>query len=537
MKHIYLALVATLLAFSSKAQNVATFEDLNLPTGTFWNGSDLSGSFTSGAINFNNSYNTEWQSWSGFAYSTMKDTTTPGFSNQYSAIAGSGSNASNTYAVAYPVPFAELEVPALKIFTGFNVTNSTYAYFSMKNGDAFSKKFGGESGEDPDFFKLTIEALDDTNKPVDTLEFYLADFRFADSSKDYILNKWTWVDLSGMKEARKLRFSLSSSDNSFGFMNTPAYFCIDDLNGEKHYEYQPVTYADFENVDMGTQGYYRGDDNAGSFLSGNFRFLNEYNASWDSWSGFAASEKTDATTPGIANQYSAVTGKGVDGSSAYAVGYPAKVSTIQFKDTTISGLYVTNSTYAYWSMKNGDAFSKKFGGDTGNDEDYLILTIHGFDAANQSTGKVDVYLADFRSSDPLQDYILDSWKWVDLKSLGRISKLEFTLRSTDNGVWGMNTPGYFCIDNLNRQTTTSSPLTPKLNASVYPNPFTSYLVVSGVKNQARVTVSDLSGRRLLNIENVSNNQQINGLENLKPGIYLIEVTEGAERFVTRLVKK
>lgn len=537
MKHIYLALVATLFAFSSMAQNVASFEDLNLSTETFWNGSDLSGSFTSGEIKFYNSYSTEFKSWSGFAYSNITDNTTAGIDNQYSAIAGSGNNASKTYAVAYPVPFAELEVPVLKINMGFYVTNSTYAYLSMKNGDSFSKKFGGESGEDPDFFKLTIEALDDAAKPTDTLEFYLADFRFSDPAKDYILNQWTWVDLSTLKEARKLRFSLSSSDNSFGFMNTPAYFCIDDLNGQKPYEYLPVTYADFENVNMGSEGYYKGADNAGSFLSGNFRFLNDYDTSWESWSGFAASQKADATTPGIGNQYSAITGKGVDGSSAYAVGYPVTVSTVLFKDTTISGLYVTNNAYAYWSMKDGDAFSKKFGGDTGTDEDYLILTIEGFDSANQSTGKVDVYLADFTNSDPLKDYILDSWKWVNLVSLGRISKLEFSLRSTDNGVFGMNTPAYFCIDNLNREITTSSPVNTTLQASVYPNPFTSYLVISGVKNKARMTVSDVTGRQLLNVENVSDNEQIKGLQSLKPGIYLIELIEGTERFCTRLVKK
>ncbi|HET6556951.1 MAG TPA: DUF4465 domain-containing protein [Prolixibacteraceae bacterium] len=537
MKHIYLALVATLFAFSSMAQSVARFEDLTLAPDKFWNGSDLSGSFTSGGIKFYNSYNPGWQSWSGFAYSNMTDVTTAGYGNQYSAITGSGVGKSANYAVCYPAPSSEAEFESVSKISGFYVTNSTYAYFSMKNGDTFSKKFGGENGEDPDFFKLSIEALDDAGKPVDTLEFYLADFRFSDPSKDYILDKWTWVDLGAMKEARKLRFSLSSSDNSFGAMNTPSYFCIDDLNGQKPYEYQPVTYAGFENVTMGTLGYYKGTDHAGSFQSGNFRFLNDYNASWDSWSGFAASEKTDAITPGIGNQYSAIAGKGVDGTSAYAVGYPMPVSTVLFKDTVISGLYVTNSAYAYWSMKNGDAFSKKFGGETGTDEDYLILTIEGFDANSQSAGKVEFYLADFRSSDPLKDYILDSWKWVSLESLGRISKLEFSLRSTDNGIWGMNTPGYFCIDNLNREIITSSPVVSQLQASVYPNPFTSYLIISGVKNQAKVTVFDIKGRRLRIYDNVSNNDQINGLENLMPGIYVIEITEGSERFGTRLVKR
>ncbi len=230
MKHIYLALVAIFLVFIAKAQTVATFEDLKLAPETFWNGSDGSGSFKSGEFTFYNSFDAQWNSWSGFAYSDMTDVTTSGYQNQYSAITGIGCLGSANYAVCYPVPTAEIELSASGKTNGFYVTNSTYAYLSMKNGDAFAKKFGGLSGNDPDYFKLIIEALDPAGQPVDTVNFYLADFRFADNTQDYILNKWTWVDLSKLKEAKKLRFSLVSSDNSFGYMNTPGYFCIDNLN-------------------------------------------------------------------------------------------------------------------------------------------------------------------------------------------------------------------------------------------------------------------------------------------------------------------
>ena len=537
MKHIYLAIVATFLVFNSVAQSVASFEDLNLPREKFWNGSDQSGSFKSGDITFYNSYNAEWSYWSGFAYSNITDVTTAGFENQYSAITGRGSQGSSTYAVCYSTPLAEAQFNTTTKVSGLYVTNSTYAWWSMKNGDQFSKKFGGESGSDPDFFKLMIEALNEDGKPMDTVYYYLADFRFADNSKDYILNKWTWVDLSELTEAYKLRFSLSSSDNSYGFMNTPSYFCIDDLNGEKPFEYQPVTYAGFENVNMGTNGYYNGSDQKGDFMSGNFRFLNSFNADWKSWSGFAASEKTDTTTIGYENQYSAITGKGVNGTSAYAVGYPVPVSTIAFKDTVISGLYVTNSTYAYWAMKNGDAYSKKFGGESGNDEDWLILTIEGFNSDNKATGKVEFFLADFAYSINTNDYILDTWKWVNLKSMGRISRLEFSLRSTDNGTWGMNTPGYFCIDNLNQEVVTSSPDIHQVQVSAYPNPFDDHITISGLKSNSRVTISDIAGRIVGKYINGSNNQLIYGLGHLKSGVYFLKVTEGVNHFTTKLLKK
>ena len=534
-----MAVLATFLVFNAMAQTVAKFDDLTLAPAKFWNGSDLSGSFKSAGKTFYNTYtkSSYGDYWSGFAYSNMTDVSTAGYANQYSAITGKGYEKSANYAVCYPSPAAEIEFGASTKTSGFYVTNSTYAYLSMKNGDDFAKKFGGVSGNDPDYFKLMIEALDATGKPVDTVYFYLADFRSTDNSKDYILNKWAWVDLSELKEAKKLRFSMSSSDNSYGYMNTPGYFCMDDLNGEKPYDYKPVTFAGFENLNLGTQGFYNGSDGKGGFASGNFRFYTDYTADWDSWSGFAASNKTNVTTAGYTNQYSAITGKGVAGSAGYAVAYPNPVSTIAFKDTVISGLYVTNSTYAYLSMKNGDNYAKKFGGESGNDPDWLLLTIQGFDSEGISTGKVEINLADFAYSINTNDYILNSWKWVSLKNLGRVSKLEFSLRSTDNGAFGMNTPGYFCIDNLNQEIVTSTPDLFKIQATVFPNPFVDHIVISGINGTAKVSITDVSGRKVAEYINVSNNQSINDLGQLASGVYFLKVEEGKNLFTTKLIKK
>lgn len=56
------------------------------------------------------------------------------------------------------------------------------------------------------------------------VEFYLADYRFTD---DYIIDEWTWVDLSGLGDVVGLEFYLSSSDNNAGGMKTPGYFAMD----------------------------------------------------------------------------------------------------------------------------------------------------------------------------------------------------------------------------------------------------------------------------------------------------------------------
>ncbi|HAQ18400.1 MAG TPA: PEP-CTERM sorting domain-containing protein [Prolixibacteraceae bacterium] len=296
------------------------------------------------------------------------------------------------------------------------------------------------------------------------------------------------------------------------------------------------TVATFDDLNLAPDAIWNGSDLSGSFTSGGFTFFNAFNADWYSWTGFAASTKTDATTPGWSNQYSAITGMGVAGTPGYAVAYPAPISTVTFKDTIVSGLYVTNSAYAYWSMKNGDAFAKKFGGESGNDEDFLLLTIEGFNSAGKSTGKVEYFLADFMYGINSNDYILDTWKWVNLSKLGRISKLEFSLRSSDNGTWGMNTPGYFCIDNLNHEVLTSAPEIQEIQVTVFPNPFTDQITISGLKNQAKVSITDVSGKTIASYTNITNNQSINDLQKLNSGVYFIRIYEGKNQFDTKLIK-
>jgi hypothetical protein len=72
---------------------------------------------------------------------------------------------------------------------------------------------------------------------------------------------------------------------------------------------------------------------------------------------------------------------------------------------------------------------------------------------------VEFYLADYRFADNRDDYILDTWQYVDLTSLGMIKSLEFTLSSSDIGEWGMNTPAYFAIDTLVSQSVYDRPYT------------------------------------------------------------------------------
>lgn len=241
-------LVATILIALSTTASAATFEDLALANeqiyagpggGRYWAGAEppannsVDTPFVSGGITFGNTTTDfgGFSAWRGFAYSNTTDTTTPGFGNQYSAIAGGGAGGSENYGVAYAggggLPRIDLAEPT--VLASAAITNTSYAALSMLNGDAFAKKFGGVSGNDPDWFLLTIVGLDAADAITGTLDVYLADYRFADNSLDYILDTWSAVELKSLGAVSALEFTMNSSDTgSFG-PNTPLYFAIDNV--------------------------------------------------------------------------------------------------------------------------------------------------------------------------------------------------------------------------------------------------------------------------------------------------------------------
>lgn len=215
------------------SQTIANFENFGLLVDEHLNDAGDTGFFSSGNIDLPNVYDTEFDFWSGWAISSMTDQTSPGYLNQYSAITGEGYNSSKTYAVTYaPTGASQIFIsdPLTQGYvSGFYITNSTYAYLSMLEGDAFAKKFGGASGNDPDFFKITVKKQLNGQLGTDSVEFYLADYRFSDNSQDYIVDEWTWLDLSSLGKADVLKITFSSSDvGTFG-INTPTYFCLDNL--------------------------------------------------------------------------------------------------------------------------------------------------------------------------------------------------------------------------------------------------------------------------------------------------------------------
>jgi len=230
--------MAGLAAGTADAGQVADFKDLTLPPESYWNGSadPSAGGFATGPAFFNNTYTFDkflgMAFWGGWAYSSVTDNTTPGYTNQFAAVTGTG-HTGEIYGIGYIdtynniMPTVTFDDPVCPLRA--QATNTTYAYLDMLDGSQFSKAFGGADGTDPDWFLLTITGKDAGGGVTGTVEFYLADFRFADGTEDYLLDEWTEVDLSPLGEVTSIAFTLTSSDTGAWGMNTPAYFALDTL--------------------------------------------------------------------------------------------------------------------------------------------------------------------------------------------------------------------------------------------------------------------------------------------------------------------
>ena len=211
----------------------ADFEDVTLNADGVWQPiQEGDNTFISEGWSFTNYYSEYF--WGGFTVSNHTDLTQTGMDAQYTAAAGAGHDGSANYAVAYAMG-AQTVVSAsdgsTQTISGCWVTNNVWAYQNMLEGDYSATPFGGTTGSDPDWFKLTATGKSPGGAILGSLDFYLADYRFANSDDDYILDTWEWFDLSPLGPVASISFSLSSSKNNNYGMITPAYFCMDDFNG------------------------------------------------------------------------------------------------------------------------------------------------------------------------------------------------------------------------------------------------------------------------------------------------------------------
>lgn len=105
------------------------------------------------------------------------------------------------------------------------------------------------------------------------------------------------------------------------------------------------------------------------------------------------------------------------------------------------GIYIAAHPWPFHSYFHGDGFARAF-----VDGDYHKVIVHALDeAGNEVANTVEVFLAKYEDG---MLSVLKNWKYVDLSSLGKVSKIYFTMETTDSGAYGPNTASYFCLDKL-----------------------------------------------------------------------------------------
>jgi len=171
----------------------------------------------------------------------------------------------------------------------------------------------------------------------------------------------------------------------------------------------------------------------------------------------------------------------------------------------MAGCYISNSTYAYNSMKLGDNFAKKF---DSNDSFALIVDFY---LSGKEVGSQKVWLADYRSASADDHFILDTWQWVTFQ-YANADSIVFHFESSDMGDWGINTPKYFCLDEVQ--------LVSGANMEEFPIPF-KIDIEEKVKS---IHLMDLSGKvQPISVEN----ETILNTSMVSRGAYILTIfTEG-----------
>lgn len=221
---------------------------------------------------------------------------------------------------------------------------------------------------------------------------------------------------------------------------------------------QEAANIDFEDVDLSGATFYNGADEAGLISTAtDYSFINYYDSRYGSWCGFAVSATTGTNFTDYSDdtQYNSCVGGGM-GSKQFAVGYYSEFNAMleeQYPDIYAtknikpSYVYITNTANAVQSMTNGDTYAKKF-----DETDWLKLIITGYTEDEEEIAHIDFYLAK-------DGKIVNEWTKVDLSALGVVNFIRFTMDSSDKSAYGMNTPAYFCLDNMKAEVTDETPST------------------------------------------------------------------------------
>lgn len=311
--------------------------------------------------------------------------------------------------------------------------------------------------------------------------------------------------------------------------------------------------ADFESIILANESYWNGSDYSGTtngvglfdttITDGFHEFSNQYDttwgASWGFWSGWAFSNQTADTTSGLPGQYSSYAGGAYNGSN-YAIGQDG--SEIILAGGVSPELRITNVNYAAYSMLNGDSFGKEFGSqydangsvDGTDGEDWFLLKILCYNLSDVLVDSVELYLADYRFADNTQDYIQKDWTTVSLNSSETLGRLKFSLTSSDEGQWGMNTPAFFAIDNLSAGSVNIEEN--ELAYRIFPNPAIDIVNIQTNSDKGTIEIFDITGKQISSKNYTSEMFQLN-ISSFPAGTYYAVLSSETSRKTTKIIKQ
>jgi len=107
--------------------------------------------------------------------------------------------------------------------------------------------------------------------------------------------------------------------------------------------------------------------------------------------------------------------------------------------------------------------------------------------------------------------------------LGNVDSLQLSLSSTDTGAFGMNTPAYFCVDNIETKDASSSNSDHNLNF-LLETKITDHNIMLEVSRKVNYQVFDMNGINTLRETRTKKIHDIS-ISKLIPGIYFLVVED------------
>ena len=291
----------------------------------------------------------------------------------------------------------------------------------------------------------------------------------------------------------------------------------------------------FESLNIPDTGFYIGIDGLGEFGDEDITFINTYTdyGTFGVWDNFAYTFDTvtvDLQYQNIAeNAYSGnVFGIGFVPQDWQAGTYDNIPITCYFITPKLpESIFINNNKSTVNVIQNGSVSPPC---DPFTNGDYFKLIIEGrFN--NSSTGFIEFFLADFTEGNSI---IIEQWTEIDLSSLGAVDSLLFNLESTDVGDYGMNTPAYFCLDDLTYNILSDINETHTSNFIIYPNPTTDFVNIQNIEN-SKITLTNISGKILFEKKNCLDIEQIN-LINFNSGIYFLNIVTDEYTYSKKIIK-